>query len=269
VEWLTRHRPARKDALAAAAFAVLWFGAIRAGVHFGWWYPSPRWSWKMAGVFTTGVLLAREVWPRATFWLATVVFAAGYVYLGRYRVQTSTLISEFHLLPVVLAAYTVTARGRLKTWVVLLVAWGATGFLFLGEEGLGRILTGWDWRQIDVSGLAVLEVAVAAIVLAGRAVYRQETASRSARRRNELLRKAETEQVVTAERTRIARELHDLVAHHISAVVIRARPPTGSPTPGPTNCARPCAGSPPTARRRWPRCGTSSGCCGPPRRVPS
>lgn len=223
VEWLSRHRSVRNDALAALAFAALWFGAIWAGRHLGSWYPSPRWSWRLAGVFTVGVLLLREMFPRSAFWAAVVVYPVVYGALGMGVDRAHNLISEFHLLPVALAAYTVTARGRLKTWVVLLTAWAATGGLFLGAKGMTSILSRWDWASVDVSGLVVLEVAVAAIVLAGRAVYRQETANRSARRRNELLRRAETEQVVSAERTRIARELHDLVAHHISAVVIRAQ----------------------------------------------
>jgi signal transduction histidine kinase len=57
-------------------------------------------------------------------------------------------------------------------------------------------------------------------------MHRQEEVSRDLAHRNaelEQLRAAEAQRVVAQERTRVARELHDVVAHHLTAVIIRAQ----------------------------------------------
>ncbi len=72
-----------------------------------------------------------------------------------------------------------------------------------------------------VSGLALLVLAVAALVIGDSRGMRSEAiAERDASRR--AMAEAQREQVLMEERARIARELHDIVAHHVSMIAVQA-----------------------------------------------
>ena len=74
------------------------------------------------------------------------------------------------------------------------------------------VLVVWETNQNNVAGVIIL---VTVLVLAGDQVRRRARAQRN-------LVAEEERGVVLAERTRIARELHDVVAHHMSMIAVRA-----------------------------------------------
>lgn len=206
--------------LTALVFAVVWFGGIWLARGHGW-YPQSPLAYYWAGLFTVGVLLTRVSWPASTLLLVVCV----YPLLYDARLQT-----EFHLLPILLAVYTAAESSRVSTlWALIGAELGVTEMYLPGStRGVFRLPfhLGDEIRGLDLSGLILAQAVALAVVLLGRAALRQRrTTAQLLDRHRELerLRRLETDQVVSAERTRIARELHDVVAHHISAVVIRAQ----------------------------------------------
>jgi signal transduction histidine kinase len=114
--------------------------------------------------------------------------------------------TEFHLVPILAVAYLVAQSGAISPLVVGAVCLAGTGALFVDLDGL-TLARGFDWSRVLFS----LFVAAGTTFL-GALVREQRR-----------LRAVESQKVVVEERTRIARELHDVVAHHMSAIVIRAQ----------------------------------------------
>lgn len=93
-----------------------------------------------------------------------------------------------------------------------------------------------------------------------RRAYFSQLEERAARLERE--REAQSKVAVAAERARIARELHDVVAHNVSVMVVQADGAAYVMDAAPTRPSRPWRPSPAPAGRRSPRCGGCSGCCG-------
>jgi signal transduction histidine kinase len=225
-----------QDLALAAAFATAWFTTYAVARGHGW-YPLAPDSYLVAGIWTTAVLAVRRLSPAVTLVAVAVGFPVAYA----WGPQT-----EFHLLPVLLAGYTAASLSRLHTWVVVGISvltvtvlyTGWTGVLSLPAElasavtGDGsidlsmRIFQSNTSTNLNVTRLGFAVFATAVVVLLGSAARRQrETLATLVARNAELerLRAVEAEQVAASERTRIARELHDVAAHHLTAMVIRAQ----------------------------------------------
>ena len=98
----------------------------------------------------------------------------------------------------------------------------AGGYSLGAHASLRRAAAGLGISAVVIlsarSGLSVIPIL--AFWLAGVLVRARRQAA-SLARRNEALQQ-QAEQAAAAERTRIARELHDIIAHHLSVVVLQA-----------------------------------------------
>ncbi|GAB6899743.1 sensor histidine kinase [Kineosporia succinea] len=210
-------------AIVAAVLFAATFGGLLWLTALGWEPMNPD-SYLWLSAVVTVVLLTRDRFPRSTLVLLVLLYPQAY---GGW------LNTDLHVLPFLLAGYTVASQGAMAVgWTLLLCEAGVLhDSLFYGlDPQWWTIWTLFDDPQnlwgLNVSRILTLSAVVTATVLLGAASYRQRRANEELRHRQEeleRLRQIETDQMVAAERTRIARELHDVVAHHISAVVLRAQ----------------------------------------------
>ncbi len=164
---------------------------------------------------TAAVLTFRRMVPPVALLLAVPVYV-GVLSLPLYDLgppgppggggDVLAQATEFHLLPILAVAYLVAQSGAISPLLAGAVCLAGTGALFVDLDGL-TLARGFGWSQV----LFALFVVVGTTFLG--------TLVREQRR----LRAVESQQVVVEERARIARELHDVVAHHVSAIVIRAQ----------------------------------------------
>jgi signal transduction histidine kinase len=220
------------DVATGVAVAVVWLGVAAYWQRRGW---SPdEGSWTVAGLWLG---LAVAVRRSPTWVLVTLALAYPFAYL-------QALTSDLHLAPVIVLGFTIAQRHR----TVLAVAASSAAVLLLFSPVVTTgTLSPSDWIDAvrasrgagpdlapgvhgpwpaDWSGFAVAEVVTVAIVLLGATLASQRESARALALRNaelEQLRHAEAARAVIEERLRISRELHDVVAHHLTAVLMRAQ----------------------------------------------
>ena len=114
------------------------------------------------------------------------------------------------------AAYSLGAHASLRRAVAGLIVAVPVVFELNHHGGLG-LLFGSQNDPVDAP-LALLQIV--AFLLAGVLVRARTQAASMAARSAALERQAE--QATAAERARIAREMHDIVAHHLSVIVLQA-----------------------------------------------
>ena len=207
--WLRTH-PAHADALLAGLVMALALGAhllideSSADVTLNpptWWSP-------ILVVASTVPLAWRRRWP------ALVLVA---VSLPEAVLQANQMVGA-GFLNVLIAAYSLGAYawGRRQQVAGSVVFCCLVGFVVVGV-----------YRQDDVGWGAVVSVAVlylGALVLGDNMRRRRERADELVERAERAEREREllATQQVQQERTRIAREMHDVVAHSLSVMIIQA-----------------------------------------------
>ncbi|GAB2450969.1 signal transduction histidine kinase [Conyzicola lurida] len=214
-------RPLVRDALRAAALLAAWLLAILLALRLGW-YPFQLESYIYLGVITALALLLCRRWP-----------LVGLVLVGIASVWPAWYfdVPELRIVPLVVAGFIAAASGlqlRIAAPVVVVsVVLTVVPSFMWGVDYTGE--TAWVLETLVYSDpstriLAGL-VAIGAMLL-GASVHAQRRTVASLRERNaelERLREADAARIVAEERTAIARDIHDVVAHHISAMVIRAQ----------------------------------------------
>ncbi|APU15589.1 signal transduction histidine kinase [Actinoalloteichus sp. GBA129-24] len=216
---MVRRHPLVFDAVVAV---LLFVGPLIASQAMGRhpeWAPGPP-GWEppfaraelnlgmiLAGAVGCAALVLRRRWPLPVLAATTVIGAATLVIGGG---------PSPYLAPALVAAYTVaTLVPRRRAWAA-----GAVAALVLA--GVSAIAAPTLLPGLGNPGVvAWLGIAVAVgDALSSRRAYIAEVEERA--RRAEQSREEEAARRVVAERMRIARELHDVVAHHIAVITVQA-----------------------------------------------
>ncbi len=156
-------------------------------------------------------LIVRRRWPLAVFTFIALICFAQWIVTGQ------TVAAN---IAVLIAMYTVAAESGFL-WSIAAAGVSCFGAL-LAYFGHGRPWRGWEFER---SGLIAIGTLVGGIWIFGiynstRKAYLEgleERADRVERERDNQVRIA-----MAAERARIARELHDVVAHNVSVMVVQA-----------------------------------------------
>lgn len=182
-----------RDAVPVLGCAVLTWLAVKTP-----WSPLPP-----AVIVATGLLGSAAMWPRRRHsLLAAVAGAAAFAWGGNPGPWLVGLYSAARHAP------------RRQIWASGAAAW--VGYLIWSWLDVGRL----RWDDFVFPPLAVGLVILIGVHLATRDALLVSTRERAERAETERLLREE--QARTAERTRIAREMHDVLAHKVSLIALYA-----------------------------------------------
>lgn len=191
--------------LLAASLSDL-FGGTLEGV-----YPHSPWAHLPFVVATSSALVIRRRWPLVALVAFAIVQAVWFWVLFPVE-QQPPLVPFVQLLVVVYTAGAYT-EGRAARAALVVVALGLV-------SDLPTVLAGKPVGEVAGADVALLIAFTFGLVFAGlrrRADEQERRAVRAERERLEAVERAAAE-----ERARIARELHDVISHDVSLIVLRA-----------------------------------------------
>jgi len=203
--WAHDH-PRLFDAALAVLIFLVTVGGLTSAHRMGEDPLPPAWVWFVAAL-TCGSLLFRRTYP----WPVLLATAVGYLSLQTVSHDVPPLI-----LAVVTALVTITLAGQ--RWPAIIAAVAITAIALL----IGTVRDAEYWshpKPVAIAALCGLGIALADAVRNRRA-YVAEVEERA--RRAEASREQEAERRVGDERLRIARELHDVLAHHVAVINVQA-----------------------------------------------
>ncbi|WP_241661468.1 sensor histidine kinase [Thermomonospora catenispora] len=171
--------------------------------------PIPRWAYLALVSGLLGPLVVRRRWPLQVF---AVIAAVSFL----------QWLAGFTMIPanaaVLIALYTVAACCTSR--------WEAVAAGLVAELGAVLAAVRYTVSPADYRyGLVMLSVVVAGVWILGVYINTRRAYTRSLEERAERLereRDAQIQIAMAAERARIARELHDVVAHNVSVIVVQA-----------------------------------------------
>lgn len=203
--WVRDH-PHGFDAGLALLIFVATVGALISAHRMGLDETPPLWTY-----FTSAIACAALMFRRTHPWPVLVVTAAGYLVVQSFSHDVPPLI-----MAVVTALVTITLAGQ--RWAAIIAAVLITVIALI----IGSIRDAEYWshpRPVAVAALCALSIALADAVRNRRAYV---AAVEERARRAEESREAEARRRVGDERLRIARDLHDVLAHHIAVINVQA-----------------------------------------------
>jgi signal transduction histidine kinase len=163
------------------------------------------------GLLALAPVLLTMIRPIAAFWLSMAATPLSMALSESQDDEWPWLPGSFACHLLVLTVVAIRTRPRTAAWMWALTA--AYGFAYESLFGAGRYFGANTMELLFVSALALLAVTVWHI----RREAEQEVTARQTETAQERSRRTLLE-----ERTTIARELHDVVAHHMSVVAIQA-----------------------------------------------
>jgi signal transduction histidine kinase len=160
----------------------------------------------LGGLAAAVLIVSRRRWPIPVFALATI---CALVSMATHGLTPVVLLASF-----ICAATMATLTNRRTAWTA-----GLAAALVLY---VGAVLTGAGWTSPESLGMVAWLIAAVAVgdALRSRRAYVAAIEERALRA--EQTREEEARRRVVEERLRIARELHDVVAHHIALINVQA-----------------------------------------------
>lgn len=207
--------------LVVSVAALIAVSATMLAARLNGWYPEDIGSYLLA------VGLSAAAWPSSRALPRTTLAVVGIVVAFPAWVFP---VPEVRMLPLLVAAFGAAIRGASPIFVLPVATVAAAAGLVRGplqdwllypEDGLSPFTT-----VTDPSRHILVAVVLAGVVALGYAIRSQRLVADDLRARNaELLalREGERARVAAEVRTELARDIHDVVAHHVSAMVIRAQ----------------------------------------------